>query len=128
MNFSFDLDGTITAHTAVFVAFGKALRAAGHRVTILTGIDLGTFHGRRTTKYPELADTSWYDDVVTADDYNANERALAAQVINGNLDNHILVGMFKRRICRERGIAAHFDDDISHVSPEPGTALFGVIR
>jgi len=126
MRVSFDLDGTITKHPEFFVALGKALLAAGHTVYILTGIDLATFRGRRCEKYPCLLKVGWYSAVITADSYNDSERALAQLVVAGKMDNHILVGIFKRRVCAELDIAMHFDDDTTHVRLKGAVPVMGV--
>lgn len=127
MRVSFDLDGTVTAYPSIFVDLGSALRAAGHKVYILTGIDMATFNGRRKEKYPCLSCEGWYDEVLTSDLYNSDERRLAQLVIQGRLDNHVLVGVFKQRICAELGISVHFDDDVAHVrTSKGGVPVFGV--
>jgi len=128
MKVSIDCDGTATRYPEVFVALGQALRAAGHEVFILTGIPRAVFESNRKSKYPHLADPSWYNEVLTCDLYNENERRLAVEVIAGRLDNHVLVGIFKRRICGEMGIAVHFDDDVEHVRCAGGVPVFGVAR
>lgn len=126
MNFSFDLDGTITRHPEVFRALGQSLKAAGHKVYILTGIDLHTFNTKRKAKYPVLSFNDWYDEVITSDQYNVDERAFVPAVLNGKMDNHDLVGIFKRRVCVERNIACHFDDDIDHVRKGRFPLIVGV--
>jgi len=128
MNFSFDLDGTITCHPEVFQALGRALIAAGHSVVILTGIPRSYFDGIRKDKYPFLRDTSWYQEVITSDMYNDNEKSLANKVIEGKMDNRDLVGIYKRRVCKERDIAVHFDDDYEHVFAKDGVPVFGICR
>lgn len=127
MRVSFDLDGTITKHPEVFVVLGASLRNAGHQVYILTGIDRATFESSRKAKYPCLSLAGWYDEVITSDTYNAEERALAAKVIAGEMDNHVLVGMFKRRVCAAYGISVHFDDDVDNVrGTKRDVPVFGV--
>lgn len=126
MNFSIDCDGTATKYPALFVTLGRALRAQGHRVYILTGIPLSVFNTKRMQKYPHLSDTSWYDEVLTSDLYNDNERVLAMKVISGEMDNHELVGIFKRRICADAGISLHFDDDVGNVRRVGSVPVFGV--
>jgi hypothetical protein len=124
--FAFDCDGTATKYPEIFVAMGRALKAEGHRVVILTGIDMATFNSRRKAKYPHLADSSWYDQVITADSYNDDERKLAVEVIAGRLDNHVLVGIYKRRVCAELGVGVLFDDDVTHVRARGAVPVFGV--
>lgn len=128
MKFAFDVDGTITRHPDIFVAMGKAFKAAGHTVYILTGIPMAHFEGPRKDKYPCLRDTSWYDRVLTSDMYNADERKQANEVVAGRLDNHVLVGIFKQRIARELGISVLFDDDVEHVRVRGGVPVFGVAK
>lgn len=128
MRFAVDCDGTLTRYPDLFVAIGRALKQAGHEVHILTGIDLATFVGKRVPKYECLRDTSWYDEVWTSGLYNENERRLAAEVVAGRLDNHVLVGIFKRRMCAERGVSLLFDDDVEHVRAKGGVPVFGVAK
>lgn len=128
MRFSFDLDGTATRYPELFVELGRALRAAGHRVYILTGIPLSVFEGKRKENHPHLSDGSWYDEVLTCDLYNDSERRLAQEVTAGRLDNHVLVGIYKRRLCSERGISLHFDNDVEHVRAKGGVPVFGVAK
>lgn len=128
MKFAIDCDGTSTRYPDLFVAIGRALRQAGHQVYILTGIDMGTFVGKRVPKYECFKDASWYDEVWTSDLYNDAERRLAAEVVSGRLDNHVLVGIFKRRICAEREVSLLFDDDVEHVRAKGGVPVFGVAR
>lgn len=128
MNFAIDCDGTATRYPEIFVEIGRSLRGSGHKVYILTGIDTKTFDGVRKNKYPHLCDTSWYDTVLTSDLYNESERRIAADVISGTFDNHILVGMFKRRICREMEISLLFDDDVEHVRRTGEVPVFGVAK
>lgn len=128
MRFAIDCDGTATRYPELFVAIGSALRAAGHEVVILTGIDMGTFVNNRVGRYPHLRNAGWYDEVWTSDLYNEHERKLAVEVIDGQLDNHALVGIFKRRICAERGVSLLFDDDVEHVRAVGGVPVFGVAK
>lgn len=128
MIFTFDLDGTITRYPELFVILGQSLRAAGHEVHILTGIDRGTFDAVRKAKHPCLSQEGWYDDVITSDNYNGDERTLAAKVMAGDMDNHELVGIFKRRVCAELGVALHFDDDTDNVRADGAVPVFGVAR
>jgi hypothetical protein len=126
MKVSIDCDGTATRLPDFFVALGRALRKSGHQVYILTGIARSVFDSKRKRKYPHLADESWYDDVWTCDLYNDEERRMAAKVLCGEMDNHELVGQFKRRICREQGVAAHFDNDPEHVRRPGEVPVLGV--
>jgi hypothetical protein len=126
MKFAIDCDGTITRYPELFVVIGRALKQAGHEVFILTGIDMSTFVNKRVPKYGVFRDVGWYDEVLTSDLYNDNERRLAVEVIAGRLDNHVLVGIFKRRICSEKGIALLFDDDVEHVRAKGDVPVFGV--
>lgn len=128
MKFAIDCDGTATRYPDIFVALGRALRATGHTVYILTGIPLSVFNGIRKDNYLHLSDTSWYDAVLTSDLYNAQERILVADVLSGALDNHELVGIFKRRICSEYGIAVLFDDDVDNVRKRGYVPVFGVAK
>lgn len=128
MKFAIDCDGTATRYPELFVAIGSALRAAGHDVVILTGINMRTFVNNRVVKYPHFRDASWYGEVWTSDLYNEDERKLSAEVIAGELDNHVLVGIFKRRICAERGVALLFDDDVEHVREVGSVPVFGVAK
>jgi len=128
MIFSIDCDGTATRYPELFVALGRALREAGHTVFVLTGIPFSVFESQRKVKYPHFQDHSWYDSVLTSDDYNRDERELAKSVVSGDLDNHILVGIFKRRICKELGICLHFDDDVDNVRADNEVPVFGVAR
>lgn len=128
MKFAIDCDGTATRYPDIFVALGKSLLAAGHEVYVLTGIDQGAWEFNRKTRYPHLADHSWYTDVLTSNLYNDEERSLASLVIEGRMDNHVLVGIFKRRICRERGISVLFDDDVQHVRMDGEVPVFGVAK
>lgn len=128
MIFAFDCDGTVTRYPEIFVQLGRSLRLSGHRVCILTGIPLSVFNGARKEKYPHLNDTSWYDDVLTSDLYNGEERLLAQRVVCGEMDNHDLVGIFKRRLCNEMGVSVLFDDDIEHVRALGGVPVFGVAK
>lgn len=129
MKFAFDCDGTITRYPELFITLGRALRRDGHKVYILTGIPRSVLLGRRSEKYPFIKDTGdWYDTAITSDDYNSEERNLALDVQSGKLDNHVLVGIFKRRICREHNISLLFDDDIGHVRREGEVPVFGVAR
>lgn len=128
MRFSFDLDGTVTRYPEIFQALGRSLKSDGHEVFILTGVSLGTFRGKRSSKYRFLEDHSWYDEVITSSNYNNEEMALAAKVIDGVLDNHVLVRIFKRRVCGELNISCHFDDDVAHVRSKGAVPVFGVAK
>lgn len=110
MRIAIDCDGTATKYPDFFVALGRAMRASGHRVYVITGIPREVYAGKRAAKHPHLLDTSWYDALYTSDDYNEKERDLARKVVAGEMDNVILVGMFKQRICEELGVSVMFDD------------------
>lgn len=126
MVFTFDIDGTSAKYPEIFMALGHALKSAGHEVHLLTGIDMGTFNTKRKEKYPHFRDTTWYDRVITTAQYNNDERRLVPLVMDGRLDNHILVGIFKRRVCKELSVTLHFDDDVMNVRKDGAVPVFGV--
>ncbi len=126
MKISFDLDETSAKYPDIFVAMGRAFKKVGHTVFILTACSRELFDGDRKNRYPHLRDESWYDDVIGHDNYNEDERNLQKEVDKGKFKHNTLVAIFKRRICRERGIAVHFDDDAEHIRQGCDTLIFGV--
>ena len=125
--FAFDCDGTVTKFPIIFRAMGKALKADGHRVIIITGIPLSVFDKERKDKYAVLRDTSWYDEVYTSSDYNQGECLIAQFVKKKLINNELLVGMFKRRICAEQNVAVMFDDKaVIHRHIKGDTPIFCV--
>lgn len=104
MNIGIDVDGTLTRYPEFFVELGRSWRAAGGKVFIITGLSNEGLD-RRRIDYPVLNDTSFYDKLITSGEYNNFERSLV-----GKVENEIIVGIFKQRVCKELGVAVMFDD------------------
>lgn len=105
MNLGIDIDGTLTAFPAFFVELGRAWRAKGWKVYLITGLGKRGVEERRK-KWTVLNDTSFYDAIIDTSLYNDDERALIGQ----EPDNELIVGRFKQRMCRELFVAIMFDD------------------
>lgn len=122
MKIAFDVDGVLTAHYPVLTEIGRAMRASGHEVYILTGNHLSTLHGDRADLLPDLADGhgDWYDEIITFEDHEP-ERGLIA-----SFGARSAVGQFKRRVARDKGINFLFDDDVAHVRKMDGVHVVGI--
>lgn len=100
-----DIDGTITKYPELFMELGRVIKADGGNVYIITGLGRAGLIDR-LDKYTWFKDTSWYDRIITTEEYNADERSLIGKVES----NEEIVGRFKQRICLELGIDVMFDD------------------
>lgn len=118
--YAIDCDGTFMRYPSLFAELGSALRAAGHTVVILTGNRRETML-ERAVREPLLLRQGWYDQMITWDAATDEEKANLAV-----MSARAAVGIFKRRVCAERKIAALFDDDVEHVRREGAVPVFGV--
>jgi hydroxymethylpyrimidine pyrophosphatase-like HAD family hydrolase len=101
INIGIDIDGTLSKYPDFFVELGNVWRRAGHKVFIITGLG----HGEAIGKLKEYG-ADFYDQLLDTSLYNDEEINLIGRVVN----NEIIVGKFKQRMCRENGVAIVFDD------------------
>jgi hypothetical protein len=117
MNIGIDIDGTLTRYPLFFRELGLSWRASGHKVYVITGLG----HASAVERLSQYAD-DWYDELIDTSQYNAFERSLIGKVAH----NEIIVGHFKQRICREKGVVVMFDDQASKHRICGSTPIFEV--
>lgn len=123
MNIAIDLDGTLTAYPEFFVELGRAWRARGHRLYIITGLG----HRSAVDRLQKVIDAhgdGFYDALHDTAEYDDAERAMIGQEPN----NEIIVGLFKQRLCRALNIRIMFDDMAAVHRPLGDTPIFEVPR
>lgn len=105
MKIGIDIDGTLNEYPAFFVALGRMVRQAGGSVYIITGLG----HSKAQERLADVVNqygNDFYDEMIDTSVYNQDERSLIGKIAH----NEIIVGHFKQRICREKGVDVMFDD------------------
>lgn len=104
MNIAFDIDDTITKYPEFFMELGRAWKARGHKVYLITGLGTkGVLD--RIEKFWFLEKEGWYDELYTTAYYNQGERDLIGKVPNGEI-----IARFKHRMCNQLNVVILFDD------------------
>jgi hypothetical protein len=107
MNIAIDCDGTATAYPDFFVKLGRAWKySKAGSVYILTGNRMSTMSDR-IAAFPFLADSSWYDCMITREKFTREEEDL----LSGDMPAREVVARFKQRIAKDYDISIIFDDD-----------------
>lgn len=121
MNIAFDIDDTCSKYPEFFMELGRAWRARGHKVYLITGLGDKGLEERRA-KFPFLNKLDWYDDLpYTTRFYNEEEKALIGKVPNGEI-----VAKFKHRMCNQLKVVVLFDDMASLFREFGTTPIFEV--
>ncbi len=101
-----DIDGTLSRYADVLIPLARAVRAAGGRVFIITGLGEPEARQRLAEIAAANGGSDFYDALFSSAHYNAREIALIPLVAS----NEIVVGHFKQRLCRDLGVGIMFDD------------------
>lgn len=101
MNIGIDIDKTLAKYPKFFIELGRAWKARGHKVYIVTAATKNNAK-KLLSEYP----ADFYDGVITSGDYNEKE----SKLIYAGVPNKIIWGVFKQRVCKEKKIVVLFDD------------------